>query len=180
MKPRHAYLDQFPGAGTLGDLNVTHETSAVTGACLMIQKSKLISIGLWDEGFSNSYNDVDLCLRLNSSGLVSVIVNEVYFTHHESITRDSTFDLAAFAELKDRWSADLGNERFLRNQKAKTSGDRNQGSQAAKRQNYEGKYIRYVLHLLRYEGLRGTVEKLIDGHRIRKSHLLTREAHRYL
>jgi GT2 family glycosyltransferase len=180
MKPRHAYLDQFPSAGTLGDLHVTHETSAVTGACLMIQRSKLISIGSWDEGFSNSYNDVDLCLRLNSSGLVSVIVNEVSLTHHESVTRDSTFDLAAFTELKARWSAELGNERFLRNDTSKTSGALSLGLQAATRHNYEGKPLRYLLHLLRSEGLRGTVKKFIDGRKVRSSRLLMAEAHRYL
>ena len=180
VKPRHAYLDQFPGLATLGDLLVSHETSAVTGACLMIEKSKLESIGQWDEKFSNSYNDVDLCLRLNGSGLVSVIVNDVTLTHHESVSRDPSFDIAAFTELKTIWSSALGNERFLRNQNSKILRKSILGAQAIKRENHEGKPFGYVLHLLRTHGVKSTIKKLEDGRKVRKSKLLMREVHRYL
>jgi len=50
------------------------EYYAVTGACLMIRKSLLDQFGAFDERFVNSYEDVDLCLRIRSKGY-SVMYN---------------------------------------------------------------------------------------------------------
>lgn len=59
----------------------------VTGACLMIEKSKFLKAGGFDESFPIAYNDVELCFRLLEHGYYNVVRNDVKLIHHESISR---------------------------------------------------------------------------------------------
>jgi GT2 family glycosyltransferase len=64
------------------------EASAVTAACLLIEKSKFLSIGgLNEEHLKVNFNDVDLCLRLREKGLTNVILPLPGMIHHESKSR---------------------------------------------------------------------------------------------
>lgn len=117
-KPRNSYLDQFSRKTPMGDLESVHEVSAATGACLALSRDHFDLCGGWNEDLPNSYNDVDLSLRLNHLGFQSVIRNDVIATHHESSTRDATFDMHSFKILKNNWPADLGSEMYLRTQVA--------------------------------------------------------------
>ncbi len=58
--------------------------SSVTGACLLIEKSKFKG---FDESFPVAYNDVDLCLGLIENGYYNVVVNSVKMYHYESLSR---------------------------------------------------------------------------------------------
>jgi len=60
---------------------------AVTGACLMVERSKLEEVEGWDHGFPVAYNDVDLCFRLRKAGYHNVVSQASRFIHHESLTR---------------------------------------------------------------------------------------------
>lgn len=62
----------------------SYNVSAVTAACLMIQKCKF---NRFDEDFKVGYNDVDLCLGLIEKGYYNVIVNDVKLYHYESLSR---------------------------------------------------------------------------------------------
>lgn len=62
----------------------TYNVSAVTAACLLIEKSKFIG---FDESFKVSYNDVDLCLSLMEKGYYNVVLNDVKLYHYESFSR---------------------------------------------------------------------------------------------
>jgi GT2 family glycosyltransferase len=74
--------------GYLDRLTVVHEVSAVTGACLAVEKSKFDAIGGFDaERYPIELGDVDLCLRLRQRGWKTVFTPYAVLTHHESATR---------------------------------------------------------------------------------------------
>jgi GT2 family glycosyltransferase len=92
----------------------TRRVSAVTGACMVIDRSKFFSVGGMDPAnFAVDFNDVDLCLRLEASGLVNLIVPDATLIHHESKSRGAVrtgesleqFKLE-LAALKARWDTD--------------------------------------------------------------------------
>jgi len=75
------------GPGYYNYINTINNYSAVTGACMMVERRKLDAIGGWDELFTVEYNDVDLCLRLRAKGWNNVYLPHVMLRHHESLTR---------------------------------------------------------------------------------------------
>ena len=67
---------------------VPHETSAVTAACLMVEKSKFMAVGGFDSvRLPIDLNDVDLCLRLGERGWRTLCDARVELIHHESASR---------------------------------------------------------------------------------------------
>lgn len=70
---------------------------AVTGACLMIERSKFKEAGMFDEALSVSYNDVDLCFTLLERGYFNVVRNDVQLFHYESMSRG--YDLKSAKKL---------------------------------------------------------------------------------
>lgn len=86
--PSHAFLGAArnePGyfARTLLEYN----WSAVTGACLMVERAKFERVGAYDESFPVAYNDVDLCYRLIEAGYFNVLCPAVELLHYESLSR---------------------------------------------------------------------------------------------
>lgn len=61
--------------------------SAVSGACLAIEAHKFASVGGWDEAFAVSHNEIDLCLRLERAGLVTLFTPHACVVHAEGGTR---------------------------------------------------------------------------------------------
>ncbi len=68
-------------------VNVIRNVSAVTGACMMIQKSKFMDAGGFDDTFKLCGSDVELCLRLLDKGYVNVYTPYARLMHYESVTR---------------------------------------------------------------------------------------------
>jgi O-antigen biosynthesis protein len=68
-------------------LNVQEQWSAATAACLLIRTDVFDRLGGFDECFSVAYNDVDLCWRMHSLGLVTVVIPEPVIIHAESKSR---------------------------------------------------------------------------------------------
>jgi GT2 family glycosyltransferase len=65
-----------------------HEVSAVTGACLAVDRRKFDAIGGFDsEHLPIELNDVDLCLRLGERGWKTVYLPDVSLFHEESASR---------------------------------------------------------------------------------------------
>ncbi len=63
-------------------------TSAVTAACLVVQRERFMAVGGLDErNFAVAFNDVDLCLRLNARGWQSLYEPRATLIHHESVSR---------------------------------------------------------------------------------------------
>lgn len=71
-----------PGPYTLRNV------SAVTGACLAIRRDLFCRLGGFDEiNLAVAFNDIDLCLRVNSLELRNIYLPQVQLIHHESATR---------------------------------------------------------------------------------------------
>jgi GT2 family glycosyltransferase len=97
--------------GYLDRLQITHNVSAVTGACMMIPASVFAEVGGFDERFVIAYNDVDLCLKILSRGFRIVCTPDAELYHYESKTRgaeDSPAKLARFQSeyrlLAKKWA----------------------------------------------------------------------------
>jgi GT2 family glycosyltransferase len=87
---RAGHFERFLGAadsGYFGRLNVSHEVSAVTAACLAVEAAKFAAVGGFDEvNLPVELNDVDLCLRLSERGWRTLLA-PVRLIHHESASR---------------------------------------------------------------------------------------------
>jgi GT2 family glycosyltransferase len=62
--------------------------SAVTAACLMVERTKFEQINGLDERFTVCGGDVDFCLRLVAQGYKNIYLGSVELIHLESKTRD--------------------------------------------------------------------------------------------
>jgi GT2 family glycosyltransferase len=68
--------------------HVTQFVSAVTAACLVVEKSKFEAVGGLDEQeLPIAFNDVDLCLKIEAAGWRNVYVPHAVLLHHESKSR---------------------------------------------------------------------------------------------
>lgn len=84
----HAHLGLPADApGYIGLACLTHEVSAVTGACLAIARSAFEAVGGFDDSFAVAFNDVALCCTLMQHGYRNLYVAEPLFAHLESRTR---------------------------------------------------------------------------------------------
>ena len=106
-------------AGYLGCLAAPHEVSAVTAACLAIEKRKFDAVGGFDEiNYPVDLNDVDLCLRLAESGWKTIFIPECTLVHLESATRGRTLfrpDRYPFekANFSKQWKAQLRDDPYF-------------------------------------------------------------------
>jgi glycosyltransferase involved in cell wall biosynthesis len=89
--------------GYAGSLVCAREVSAVTGACLTIRKALFEEIGGFNQHFFTAYQDVDLCLRLRTRGLRVICTPRALLLHHESISRQSYYDMIDRMLLLDQW-----------------------------------------------------------------------------
>ncbi|MCM1086700.1 MAG: glycosyltransferase family 2 protein [Muribaculaceae bacterium] len=78
--------------GYMGRLCYAQNVSAVTGACLMVEKRLYEELGGLDETFAVSLNDVDFCLRLRDAGYLNVFTPFAELYHFESISRGSDLE----------------------------------------------------------------------------------------
>jgi glycosyltransferase involved in cell wall biosynthesis/LmbE family N-acetylglucosaminyl deacetylase len=69
-------------------LQLIQNLSAVTGACLMVEKAKYNEIGgLNEQQLSIAFNDVDFCLRLREKKYLNIYTPYCMAYHHESVSR---------------------------------------------------------------------------------------------
>lgn len=84
----HAHL--YIGAndeGYNGLANISREISAVTGACIAVEKRKFDAIGGFDESFRIAFNDIAFCVTLANAGFDNLYVADAVLLHHESKSR---------------------------------------------------------------------------------------------
>lgn len=68
--------------------HVAHFVSAVTAACLVVEKRKFEAVGGLDEDkLAIAFNDVDLCLKIEAAGWRNVYVPHAVLIHHETKSR---------------------------------------------------------------------------------------------
>lgn len=72
----------------MGRAMLTQNYSAVTGACLAVEKSKYLEVGGLNEiSLTVAFNDIDFCLKLLQAGYRNVWTPYAELYHHESASR---------------------------------------------------------------------------------------------
>lgn len=109
----HRYLGEDEH-GYFDRARLPQKVSAVTGACMVVEREKFLAVGGFEEDlFPVAFNDVDLCLKLNSRGWQSFYEPRARLVHHESKSRGhdslkqnrSRF-AGELAALKAKWQTD--------------------------------------------------------------------------
>jgi GT2 family glycosyltransferase len=116
----HANKYAKPGdAGYFGRIEACQQFSAVTGACMMVRRDAFLQVGGFTEQLAVSFNDVDLCLKIGSTGRRIVYTPRAALIHHESVSRgtDSRPDQISRAEaeslyMKEKWSKAIKRDPF--------------------------------------------------------------------
>ena len=93
-------------------VDLQRSVSAVTGACMMVERRIFEQVGGFDEEFAVSCNDIDLCLKITETGNRILYLPTVQLWHYESKSRGRE-DTRAKAErfeyekslLITRWEA---------------------------------------------------------------------------
>jgi len=108
----HAHRALPEGApGYFAQALIARGASAVTGACLLVQKRSFEAVGGLDEvRLAVAYNDVDFCLKLRKLGLRNIYTPAATLIHHESKSRGSDFApehneryMRELAVFQERW-----------------------------------------------------------------------------
>jgi O-antigen biosynthesis protein len=118
----HAYKRE-PGTswGRSRELTVRREVSAVTAACLAVERAKFDRVGGLDaEHLPVAFNDVEFCLKLREAGFRNLWTPHAVLRHHESVSRGSDERperRAAFqaetAYMKKKWGNVLLHDPFF-------------------------------------------------------------------
>ncbi len=83
----HKYFDA-ESAGYFSRLHLTQNMSAVTAACLTVEKKLYVAAGgLNDSDLKVAFNDVDFCLRVRALGVNNLWTPYALLYHHESMSR---------------------------------------------------------------------------------------------
>lgn len=84
----HAHIGLAKGEpGYFGRAALHQELCAVTAACLVVRRTVFEQVGGLDETLPESYNDVDLCLRVRAAGYRNIWTPHAELCHYESATR---------------------------------------------------------------------------------------------
>ncbi|MBR3161673.1 MAG: glycosyltransferase family 2 protein [Bacilli bacterium] len=84
----HIYVaNNYYDNGLFGRLVMPYNYTAVTAACLMINKNKFNEVNGFDEKLKVALNDVDLNLKLLDKGYFNVCLSNVEMIHYESKSR---------------------------------------------------------------------------------------------
>jgi GT2 family glycosyltransferase len=83
----------------------------------MIRKPLFEELGGFNPHFFTAYQDVDFCLRLRGRGLRIIYTPQARLFHHESVSRQSYYDMIDRMLLLDLWEAviDQGDPYYNRN-----------------------------------------------------------------
>ena len=98
----HPFIGQpMESDGYMHRLRVDQNYTAVTAACLMIRKSVYEEVGGLDEqDFKVSYNDIDLCLKVNKAGYLTVWTPYARLMHVGSVSQSKVDTTAQEAKQK--------------------------------------------------------------------------------
>ena len=103
--PHRVAGHEFRGApgqspGPQNRLLLIRETSAVTAACMVVDRARFLAVGGFDEeALPVAFNDVDLCLKLGGKGWRTIWTPAARLMHLESASRGSDKGDAAAARL---------------------------------------------------------------------------------
>jgi len=104
--------------GYFGRASITQELSAVSAACMVVNKKIFLEVGGFDEtNLAIAFNDVDFCLKLRQAGYRNLWTPNAELYHYESISRgndkndEHTKRFAQEVEfMKKKWGELLKND----------------------------------------------------------------------
>ncbi|MFP6901148.1 MAG: hypothetical protein VCA36_09395, partial [Opitutales bacterium] len=84
-----------------------YQVSAVTAACILMEKETFLECGGFDEEYLNGLEDVDLCLRLSERGYRHFVCPSSRVRHWVGATRGRNQDaIANVKRFRRRWGGD--------------------------------------------------------------------------
>ena len=94
--------------GLFGRLCMPYDYTAVTAACLMIDKKKFNEVNGFDEKLKVALNDVDLNLKVLDKGYYNVCLSNITMFHYESKSR-------GYEASKEKHERFLGEQEYMKN-----------------------------------------------------------------
>lgn len=120
----HLYRDSWAGHiafgwqpgrdDAVGSLGVDREVSGVTAACAMICADTFWDIGGFSTLYAGNYNDVDLSLKVRSTGRSIIWTPHARLFHFESKSRVATVVPEELATIRRHWGTRLLNDPYWR------------------------------------------------------------------
>jgi glycosyltransferase involved in cell wall biosynthesis len=106
--PYHVYC-RFPADAPV--VNRRREFQVVTAACMLVRKEVFATVGGFDEGYRNGFEDVDLCLKIRDQGGRIIYQPNSVLYHLESQTpgrkdHDAENSRRLLERWGDRWLVD--------------------------------------------------------------------------
>ena len=117
----HIYVaNSYHDNGLFGRLVMPYNYTAVTAACLLIKKSKFLSVSGFDEELKVALNDVDLNLKMLDQGYYNVCLSNVEMLHYESKSRGYEASKSKHERflreqeyMKKKWGHTLDRDKFF-------------------------------------------------------------------
>lgn len=106
--------------GLFGRLTMPYNYSAVTAACMLIEKKKFKETKGFDENLKVALNDVDLCLQILNKGYFNVCLSNIEMFHYESKSRgyevtkekqERYYQEANY--MKKKWQKELNKDKYF-------------------------------------------------------------------
>jgi len=105
--------------GYFGRAALLQEFSAVTAACMFVDRETFFAVDGFDEQLAVAYNDIDLCLKIISKKKKIVCDPEILLTHFESESRGADTSesnagrlLSEEAFIKQKWGCAAFNDKY--------------------------------------------------------------------
>ena len=98
-RPLHPFVGRDPGDIVVHGGLLAREVIAVTGGCLMMRRADFLAVGGLSTAFPLSFNDIDLCIRVQRAVGRVVVEPMATLVHHETLSREPVIT----AEEWDRW-----------------------------------------------------------------------------
>lgn len=116
----HAHCGLARGEpGYFGRAVALQTVSAVTAACMVVNRSIYSKVGGFDESLAIAFNDVDFCLNVAAAGYRNLWVPAAELVHFESRSRGYEDDPAKLARLRrelevmeSRWGDSMARDRW--------------------------------------------------------------------
>ena len=117
----HIYVTaSYQDNGLFGRLVMPYNYSAVTAACLMINKEKFLNVKGFDENLKVALNDVDLNIKLLDKGYYNVCLSNIEMMHYESKSRgyEATDEkhkrfLKEQEYMREKWGNKIDRDKFF-------------------------------------------------------------------
>lgn len=117
----HIYVaNSYQDNGLFGRLVMPYNYTAVTAACLMINKNKFNKVKGFDEKLKVALNDVDLNLKILKEGYYNICLSNIEMIHYESKSRGyeaSREKHERFIKeqeyMKNKWKQTLDNDKYF-------------------------------------------------------------------